>query len=53
MSVLFDSEGVTQDVLGMPPNSGELLLLKGNLIESTTQGAHAAVAGRLEEIYGF
>ena len=53
MPVLFDPDGVSNTVLGMPANSGELVLTEGNIIESKTQGAHAAVAATLEGVYGF
>jgi peroxiredoxin len=53
MPVLFDPEAATAEALGMPGNSGELVLSRGNVIESKTWGAQATVLRVLEGIYGF
>jgi hypothetical protein len=53
MPVLFDATAATAEVLGMPGNSGELVLSRGNVIESKTWGAQGTVLRVLERIYGF
>lgn len=53
MPVRYDPDGVTQSELGLRPNSGELVLTQGNVIETKTWGAHAAVPDTLAGIFGF
>jgi hypothetical protein len=53
MPVLFDAEAATAEALGMPGYSGELVLSRGNVIESKTWGAQGTVLRVLEGIYGF
>lgn len=53
MPVLFDPNGVTQSVLDMRINGGELVMSTGNIIEFNGGPDHPAVADTLESIYGF
>jgi peroxiredoxin len=51
--VMFDASGALASALGMPVNSGELVLTRGNLVRRTTWGAHASVPDTLADIFGF
>lgn len=52
MPVLFDPDGVTQSVLDMRVNGGEMVLIEGNVISFNAGPAHTTVAGLLADLYG-
>ena len=51
--VLFDIDGATTSVLGMPPNSTHMLLGEKNKIIASEPGAFFVIKNGLEQIYGF
>jgi hypothetical protein len=53
MNVLFDIDGATTSVLGMPPNSTHMLLGEKNKIIASEPGAFFVIKNGLEQIYGF